>query len=176
MTYKLLRPDFLVVTAETGTGKSYIRYAAGDAGLRGLTLGYDKALTGEVDRLAIAIANSFVPFPEAAPAAAAAPVGDRRSGARTRRPCPAAVRPRRRSASSLAPGRVLASAGALSGCRGPLVAGQTGTDRRRRATAELLILETGAPLAGRSAIHAEPSAGSGPPAGRGRNRVVAGHP
>ncbi|MFT2129825.1 hypothetical protein, partial [Staphylococcus epidermidis] len=68
VTYKLLRPDFLVVTAETQAGKSYIRYAAGEAGLRGITLGYDKALAGEVDRLAIAIANSFVPFPDATPA------------------------------------------------------------------------------------------------------------
>ncbi|KQP30778.1 peptidoglycan-binding protein [Methylobacterium sp. Leaf104] len=151
VTYKLLRPDFLVVTAETGTGRSYIRYAAGEAGLRGLTLGYDKALAGEVDRLAIAIANSFVPFPEAAPAAAAAapPVA-------TAVPAPAPPPvPGSRTAPAatgllVAPGRVLASAAALSGCRVPLVAGQPARIAVG-ATADLLILETG-PLAGRSAI------------------------
>jgi hypothetical protein len=149
VTYKLLRPDFLVVTAETGTGKSYIRYAAGEAGLRGLTLGYDKALAGEVDRLAIAIANSFVPFPDAAPATAAAPVATA-VPAPTPPPVPG---PRAAPAATgllVAPGRVLTSAAALSGCRAPLVAGQparTGAG----ATAELLILETGA-LPGRAAI------------------------
>nr|WP_147025225.1 trypsin-like peptidase domain-containing protein [Methylobacterium oxalidis] len=73
VTYKLKRPDFIVVTGETGTGKSYIRYVAGEAGIRGFTIGYDKALSGEVDRLVIAVANAFVPFPAAAPQAPAQP-------------------------------------------------------------------------------------------------------
>ncbi|RVU17196.1 peptidoglycan-binding protein [Methylobacterium oryzihabitans] len=67
VTYKLRRPDFLVVTGETATGKFYIRYAAGAAGVRGFTLAYDKALARDLDRLMIAIANSFVPFPAEAP-------------------------------------------------------------------------------------------------------------
>lgn len=148
VTYKLLRPDFLVVTAETATGKSYIRYAAGEAGLRGLTLGYDKALAGEVDRLAIAIANSFVPFPDAAPAVAA-PVA-------TAVPAPAppplpGTRPAPLATGLLvAPGRVLTSAAALSGCRVPLVAGQTAR-LGAGATADLAVLETGV-LAGRTPI------------------------
>jgi hypothetical protein len=148
VTYKLLRPDFLVVTAETATGKSYIRYAAGEAGLRGLTLGYDKALAGEVDRLAIAIANSFVPFPDAAPAVAA-PVA-------TAVPAPAppplpGTRPAPLATGLLvAPGRVLTSAAALSGCRVPLVAGQTAR-LGAGATADLVVLETGV-LAGRTPI------------------------
>ncbi|MER2268064.1 S1 family peptidase [Methylobacterium oxalidis] len=73
VTYKLKRPDFIVVTGETGTGKSYIRYVAGEAGIRGFTIGYDKALSVEVDRLVIAVANAFVPFPAAAPQAPAQP-------------------------------------------------------------------------------------------------------
>ncbi|MFD0936219.1 serine protease, partial [Methylobacterium trifolii] len=71
VTYKLKRPDFVVVTAETGTGRSYVRYASGAEGIRGFALGYDRALAAQVDRLVIAIANSFVPFPGAAPAAEA---------------------------------------------------------------------------------------------------------
>lgn len=77
ITYKLLRPDFFVVTGETPTGKFYRRLAAGPSGLRGFSIGYDKALSGTVDKLVIAIASSFEPFPtgplQASPVVAAAP-------------------------------------------------------------------------------------------------------
>ena len=63
VTYKIKRPDFLVVTGETATGKSYIRYAAAPGGVRGFTIGYDKALGPDLDRLVIAIANSFGAVP-----------------------------------------------------------------------------------------------------------------
>lgn len=71
VTYKLRRPDTVVVTAETGPGLSYIRYASGPEGVRGFLLGYDRALAPEVDRLVIAVANAFVPFPDPAAAPAA---------------------------------------------------------------------------------------------------------
>jgi hypothetical protein len=85
ITYKLLRPDFFVVTGETPTGKFYRRLAAGPSGLRGFSIGYDKALSGTIDKLVIAIASSFEPFPtgplpaasavaSAAPSSSAAPV------------------------------------------------------------------------------------------------------
>ncbi|HEY5795728.1 MAG TPA: serine protease [Bosea sp. (in: a-proteobacteria)] len=63
ITYKLLRPDFFVVTGETPTGKFYRRLVAGPSGLRGFSIGYDKALSGTIDKLVIAIATSFEPFP-----------------------------------------------------------------------------------------------------------------
>ncbi|HEV7258125.1 MAG TPA: serine protease [Bosea sp. (in: a-proteobacteria)] len=63
ITYKLLRPDFFVVTGETPTGKFYRRLASGPSGLRGFSIGYDKALSGTIDKLVIAIATSFEPFP-----------------------------------------------------------------------------------------------------------------
>jgi hypothetical protein len=63
ITYKLLRPDFFVVTGETPTGKFYRRLAAGPQGLRGFSIGYDKALAAAIDPLVIAIASSFEPFP-----------------------------------------------------------------------------------------------------------------
>ncbi|WP_375465344.1 serine protease [uncultured Methylobacterium sp.] len=65
VTYKLKRPDFVVVTAETGAGRSYTRYAAGSEGIRGFAIGYDRAMAVDLDRLVIAIANSFTPFPDA---------------------------------------------------------------------------------------------------------------
>jgi hypothetical protein len=63
ITYKLLRPDFYVISGETATGKFYSRLASGTEGLRGFSIGYDKALAPQVDPLVIAIANSFEPFP-----------------------------------------------------------------------------------------------------------------
>lgn len=66
ITYKLLRPDFFVVTGETPTGRFYRRLSAGPQGLRGFSIGYDKALAPSVDKLVIAIAASFEPFPTGA--------------------------------------------------------------------------------------------------------------
>ncbi|WP_238276630.1 S1 family peptidase [Methylobacterium jeotgali] len=65
ITYKLKRPDFFVVTGDTAEGRFYIRHAAGPETVRGFVVAYDKALAGEADRLVIAIANSFEPFPAA---------------------------------------------------------------------------------------------------------------
>ena len=76
ITYKLLRPDFFVVTGETPTGRFYRRLSAGPQGLRGFSIGYDKALAPTVDKLVIAIAASFEPFPTgAAPAQPSAVAG-----------------------------------------------------------------------------------------------------
>lgn len=72
VSYKVLRPDFFVIAGETPTGKFYTRYSSGLQGLRGFSIGYDKALAPQVDRLVVAITNSFTPFPTA-PATAAAP-------------------------------------------------------------------------------------------------------
>ncbi|SFG44509.1 serine protease [Methylobacterium gossipiicola] len=138
VTYKLQRPDFLVVTAETATGKSYIRYAAGAAGLRGLTLGYDKGLADSFDRLVIAIANSFVPFPEAAPTvpvARAAPVSP---------PAPPSAAPQAAPTATglaVAPGRVLTSAAALGDCASPRIDGRPARIAARDAA--LILLDAG---------------------------------
>ncbi|MCJ2045450.1 serine protease [Methylobacterium sp. J-078] len=153
VTYKLLRPDFLVVTAETATGKSYIRYAAGEAGLRGVTLGYDKALAGEVDRLAIAIANSFVPFPDAVPAAASGPVAAAPAPGALSAPAPLPAPVRRAPIATgliVAPGRVLTAAAALAGCRSPTVAGLPARVVPGSGT-DLVLLES-ASLAGRTPV------------------------
>ena len=72
VTYKVLRPDFMVIAGETPTGKFYTRYDARDVGLRGFSIGYDKALAPQLDRIVVAIANSFDPYP--APAATPTPV------------------------------------------------------------------------------------------------------
>ena len=87
VTYKIMRPDFFVVTAETATGKSYIRYAAGAAGIRGFTLGYDKACAGRGRPPRHRRRQQLRALPDAAAAAAAAPERGRRPAAGARRPC-----------------------------------------------------------------------------------------
>jgi peptidoglycan hydrolase-like protein with peptidoglycan-binding domain len=108
VTYKLLRPDFFVVSGETATGKFYTRYAAGPGGLRGFSLGYDKAVAKEFDRTLIAIANSFAPFPSAESAVASPAVPPAR---------PAVIATAAPLATGIvvAPGRVLTSA-AVESC------------------------------------------------------------
>ncbi|GJE43536.1 S1 family peptidase [Methylobacterium soli] len=171
VTYKLKRADFIVVTAETAAGKSYIRYAAGPEGIRGFALGYDKALAGEIDRLVIAIANSFVPFPSAAaplsasapapqasakavpaasqtpavaraPAAAASPAqAPATQAAATQVPAPQVPLA---TGIAVAPGRVLTVAQALEGCAAPHVGALPARVLASDPARGLALLEAGA--------------------------------
>lgn len=164
ITYKLLRPDFFVVTGETPTGKFYRRLAAGPTGLRGFSIGYDKALAASVDKLVIAIAASFEPFPTGplpqAPAVASAGGPTAGSAIAATAASAAAARPTERHATGVALGeRLVATAAAgIDGCR-TLRAG--GRLARLRGVPEaglaLLDVEGGAALAA-------PAARSEPPA------------
>lgn len=154
VTYKLRKPDFVVVTAETAGGRSYIRYAEGPAGIRGFTLGYDRALADTVDRLVIAVANTFTPFPEEMPAAAAPATG---AGPTPRPPAsgpgmavapalshalpgaPAEARPAA-TGLLLGGGRVLTAASALEACPAPRIGGATARIERRDASGSLALL------------------------------------
>lgn len=73
VTYSVLRPGWFVVAGETQTHKFYARYASGASGVVGYTYGYEKTVP-DGDRMAVIIANSFDPFPGAAPAAPPAAV------------------------------------------------------------------------------------------------------
>ncbi len=83
ITYKVLRPDFLVVAGTTPTGSFYTRMTSGTAGganvIRGYTLTYPNTVKAQFDTASVAIADAFNPFPTAAspatqpPTAAAAP-------------------------------------------------------------------------------------------------------
>lgn len=64
ITYKLLRPDFFVISGETEKGKFFRRVASDGKGPpRSLSIGYDKAVAATVDPLVVAIAASFEPWP-----------------------------------------------------------------------------------------------------------------
>ena len=59
VTYKVLRPDWFVVSGDEQGRRFYTRMNATPAGLRGYTLTYPAARAAEFDRISIAVANSF---------------------------------------------------------------------------------------------------------------------
>src|SRR5260370_41312216 len=76
ITLKLSRPEYFVVSGEEGGRKFYQRSAKVPAGssdptaVRGFKFTYPSAQSAELDRISVAVADSFEPFP-----AAAAPAG-----------------------------------------------------------------------------------------------------
>jgi hypothetical protein len=72
--YKYLKPDaFFVVAGEDGDSKFYRRYATNGDKLRGFSFVYPKKRAKALDPVALAIANTFDPFPTATPALETAP-------------------------------------------------------------------------------------------------------
>ena len=151
VTYRLQRPDFFVIAGETQGGRFYSRYAQEGSAIRGFSLGYDKALGPEFDRMTVAIANSFQPFGPAAPQAGVmaerpagcpAPAGGPvPAGGSAAVPAASAVP----SFTGLAVGarRVLAPASLQQACREPRI---DGAPARMASTArDLTILEPAAP-------------------------------
>lgn len=164
ITYKLLRPDFFVVTGETPTGKFYRRLASGPAGLRGFSIGYDKALAGTVDKLVIAIAASFEPFPSGplpqAPAVASATGPSAATAIAATAASASAARSSERHATGVALGeRVVATAAAgIEGCRTLRAGGRVARPRGApEAGLALLDVEGGAALVA-PAVRGEPPA------------------
>ncbi|MET0605368.1 MAG: peptidoglycan-binding domain-containing protein, partial [Beijerinckiaceae bacterium] len=72
VTYKFQRPEFFVVSGEENGRIFYSRAARNHAQMRGFTFSYPLARKGDFDRIMLAIANSFDPFPAVATAAAGA--------------------------------------------------------------------------------------------------------
>lgn len=60
VTYAVQRSDWFVVAVETGTRRSYSRFAVTSSGPVGFTFTYDAPLA-DGERLAVAIANAFAP-------------------------------------------------------------------------------------------------------------------
>ena len=128
VTYKLLRPDFFVVTGEMGPKKFYTRFAPTPDGLRGYTLTYDSALGASFDRIVIAIANTFEPLRHTA--AAPAPAQPQKAPLGTAPPLalspvsPGAQTERGGTALVLAGGRYLTATKALDGCKTLMISGK----------------------------------------------------
>ena len=131
VSYKAIKPDaFFVVSGQEGPVKFYTRFDKNPAAtppIRGFTFAYPASQTATLDRVAIAVANSFEPFPGAAPPPApnAAPPPPA--------PAPAAT------ALIVAPGKALT---ALKGddCPNPTVAGKPARIERTDAATGLALL------------------------------------
>lgn len=126
ITYKAMKADaFFVIAGEEAGRKFYRRYAAGPGGaLRGFLFVYPVARGEDLDRVALAVANAFDPFPTGpAPTAVAAP-----GGAATPTPAPtAAPTPTgpvlTATGLAVAPGQVVTSL-AEADCSTPLIEGK----------------------------------------------------
>jgi len=153
VTYKAIKPDaFFVVTGQEGPVKFYTRFdksATGTPPIRGFTFAYPASRGAYLDRVAIAVANSFEPFPQSAPqlptnaAAPAAPNAALPPVA----PSPSAT------ALIVAPGKALTALKA-GDCANPTVAGKPVRIERTDAATGLAMLtgnfgaSRGAPLVG----------------------------
>ena len=70
IAYKAIKPDaFFVVSGQDGASNFYTRFdknAAASPPIRGFTFAYPSSQAAQLDRVAIAVANSFEPFPQLA--------------------------------------------------------------------------------------------------------------
>lgn len=73
VTYKLLRPDFFVVSGEVGPRSFYTRTALGQDKLVSYTITFPTARAKQFERVMIALANSFQPVAGATPTAPPTP-------------------------------------------------------------------------------------------------------
>jgi peptidoglycan hydrolase-like protein with peptidoglycan-binding domain len=123
IAYKAIKPDaFFVVSGQDGPVKFYTRFdknPTANPPLRGFTFAYPASQTAYLDRIAIAIANSFEPFPESAGAPAANAAAPPASS-----PAPAPQVPQpAATALVVAPGKALTVLKG-DGCPHPTVAGK----------------------------------------------------
>jgi peptidoglycan hydrolase-like protein with peptidoglycan-binding domain len=136
IAYKAIKPDaFFVVSGQDGPAKFYTRFDKNpnaNPPVRGFTFAYPTSQTATFDRIAIAIANSFEPFPESAGAQAANAAAPSASGPAPA-PQPAAT------ALVIAPGRALTALKA-DDCPHPTVAGKPTRIERADAATGLAIL------------------------------------
>jgi len=136
ITYKAIKPDsFFVVSGQDGAASFYTRFeknAAASPPIRGFAFSYPTAQAAQLDRIALAVANSFQAFPEpgkaaagnAAASAAVAPAPN---------PGPAAT------ALVVAPGKAL-SAIKANDCPNPAVGGKPARFERADAATGLAMV------------------------------------
>jgi hypothetical protein len=114
VTYKYLKPDAFFVTAgEEDDDKFYRRYAVSGDTLRGFALVYPKARAKALDPVALAVANSFEPFP-------AAPKPESK-------PTPTPAGPRLAATALIVAPGVAVTALDPAQCKAPTIAGQPAT-------------------------------------------------
>jgi peptidoglycan hydrolase-like protein with peptidoglycan-binding domain len=143
VAYKAIKPDaFFVVSGQDGATTFYTRFdknTTANPPIRGFTFAYPASQAAQLNRVAIAVANSFEPFPAltAAPATGAA-VSAAAPPAPSSGP-PAAVPEPAATALVVAPGKALTALRA-DDCRNPLVAGKPVRIERADAATGLMML------------------------------------
>ena len=127
IAFKINRPDYFVLSGEEAGRKIYERMAKAPANwpdpnaVRGFRLAYPAAQSADLDKIAVAVASSFEPFP---PAAATPAAGAVASAAPVPAPPPAPSRPSLRATGFLvAQGQVLTAIGA-GDCPNPTIEGK----------------------------------------------------
>jgi peptidoglycan hydrolase-like protein with peptidoglycan-binding domain len=157
IAYKAIKPDaFFVVSGQDGPVKFYTRFDKNPNAtppIRGFTFAYPVSQTAYLDRIAIAIANSFEPFPEAAAApGASAAANPTAPPAPSTAPHPTVPQPAA-TALIVAAGKALTALKA-DDCPHPTVAGKPVRIERADAATGLVMLagdfasNGGAPLLG----------------------------
>jgi hypothetical protein len=144
IAYKAIKPDaFFVVSGQDGTSTFYTRFdknAAASPPVRGFTFAYPTAQAAALERVALAVANSFQAFPEpakaqagsAAASAAVAP-GSGPAPPPPNNPAPAAT------ALVVAPGQALTALKA-DDCPSPMVGGKPVRFERTDAASGLAMI------------------------------------
>jgi hypothetical protein len=155
IAYKAIKPDtFFVVSGQDGPVKFYTRFDKNPAGtlpMRGFTFAYSASQIAALDRIAIAVANSFEPFLESAGAPAANAAGPSASNPAPSLPVPQPAA----TALVVAPGKAL-TALKTNGCPNPTVAGKpVRIERADAATGLAIIAGDFASSGGRCLIEAE---------------------
>jgi hypothetical protein len=139
IAYKAIKPDaFFVVSVQEGPVKFYTRFDKNPAAtppIRGFTFAYPASQTATLDRVAIAIANSFEPFPGSVPAPVASAAAPSAANAA---PPPAAPVPAA-TALIVAPGKALTVLKA-DDCPTPTIGGRPVRIERTDAATGLAIL------------------------------------
>jgi peptidoglycan hydrolase-like protein with peptidoglycan-binding domain len=140
IAYKAIKPDaFFVVTGQDGKSAFYTRFdwnAAASPPIRGFTYTYPTVQSAALDRIALAVANSFQAFPAPAQAlAAGAPTVAPGSGSAPPTPIPAPAA----TALVVAPGKALTALKA-DDCPNPTVAGKPVRFERTDAATNLAII------------------------------------
>jgi peptidoglycan hydrolase-like protein with peptidoglycan-binding domain len=140
VTYRVLRPDFFVLTGEDQDRFFYTRAVRGNvngvATVRGYTLAYAKALKPTYDIVSIAIANGFDPFPSATPAVAGAPGAPPMPGA------PPSAR-LQASAIAVAPGLFLSVV--RGDCKDPKIGARAANITKRDPASGLTLIQAPGP-------------------------------
>ncbi len=138
VTYKFQRPDFFVTSGEDSGRIFYTRAAKNGTEMRGFTFSYPVARKADFDRVMLAVANSFDPFPTGAIVANAPTSGPSTGPSAPTPPKPAFAA----TGLVIAPGKVLTSASVTQACANPVINGQPAKAEAGDAATGAVVLAT----------------------------------